>query len=85
MDIFSKKDRALYLFAAKLFSECTVRIVAPVLLLILIAQWLIGKYQLGWWVNALAFALGAVFTASDLRKKAIAWGKEYEDLLKLQK
>ena len=82
MKVFSPKQRALYIFAVKLFTLCTVRIAVPVVLFTLFARWIVEKFDLGWWPFGVAFLCAGLFTSWDLKNKTKEWGSEYTQILK---
>ncbi|OGH70102.1 MAG: hypothetical protein A3C90_03630 [Candidatus Magasanikbacteria bacterium RIFCSPHIGHO2_02_FULL_51_14] len=74
------KDRKYYLFALKIAGDFGITIAIPVVVFVLIGQWLDGKYGTRPWLTILAFVLAAVLTARIIVKKARAYGKEYEQI-----
>lgn len=57
-------------------------IAVPIVMFVIIGQWLDGKYNSSPWFTILAFVLAALVSAKLIYKKAKEYGKEYKDLNK---
>ena len=55
-------------------------IAAPVIVFVLIGQWLDGKYDKAPWLTVIAFVLAAVLSGVMISKKAKRYGKQFQDL-----
>ena len=74
------KDRKYYLFALRIISDFGATIAVPVVVFVLIGQWLDGKYNKSPWFTVLAFAIAAFLSGKMIYKKAKRYGREYQDL-----
>ncbi len=74
------KDRKYYLFALRIIGDFGASIAVPVVIFVLIGQWLDDKYDKSPWFTVLAFVLAAVLSGRMIYKKAKRYGKEYQDL-----
>jgi len=74
-------DRDFYLFAFRIIGDFGASIAVPVVVFVLIGQWLDGKYDKGPLFTVLAFILAAAITAKTIHKKAKRYGDEYQDLV----
>lgn len=74
------KDRKYYLFAIRIIGDFGASIAVPVVVFVLIGQWLDGKYNKSPWFTVIAFVLAAVLSGKMIYKKAEKYGKEYQDL-----
>lgn len=57
-------------------------IAVPIVVFVIIGQWLDGKYDKSPWFTILAFVLAALLSGRLIYKKAKEYGKEYKDLNK---
>lgn len=73
-------DRTYYLFALRIVGDFGASIAVPVVVFVLIGQWLDGKYDKGPLFTILAFAFAAVTSAKMIYKKAKKYGREYQEL-----
>lgn len=94
MDFFSKicpslnfmqdkpktSDRAYYLFALKIIGDFGASIAVPIVIFVLVGQWLDQKYQKGPWFTALAFVLAALISGKIIYRRAKIYGAEYQAL-----
>ncbi len=55
-------------------------IAVPVIVFVLIGQWLDKKYNMSPWFTILAFVLAALVSGKLIYKKAKEYGKEYKEL-----
>jgi F0F1-type ATP synthase assembly protein I len=76
----SKKttDREYYLFAFRIMGDFGVTIAVPVVLFVLIGQYLDGKYNTRPWFMVVGFLMAGLLTAKLIHKKAKRYGKEYQ-------
>ena len=74
------KDRKYYLFAVRIIGDFGASIAVPVVVFVLIGQWLDGKYEKGSWFTVIAFVLAAVLSGKMIYKKAKRYGDEYQKL-----
>ncbi len=74
------KDRKYYLFAVRIIGDFGASIAVPVVVFVLIGQWLDAKYDKSPWFTVIAFALAAVLSGKMIYKKAKRYGKEYQDI-----
>lgn len=74
------KDRKYYLFAVRIIGDFGASIAVPVVVFVLIGQWLDGKYDKSPWFTIFGFALAAILSGKMIYKKAKRYGKEYQDL-----
>lgn len=74
------KDRKYYLFALRIIGDFGASIAVPVVVFVLIGQWLDGKYDKGPWFTVLGFALAAILSGKMIYKKAKKYGSEYQSL-----
>ena len=74
------KDRKYYLFALRIIGDFGASIAIPVVVFVLIGQWLDGKYEKSPWFTVIAFALAVVLSGKMIYKKAKRYGKEYQDI-----
>jgi F0F1-type ATP synthase assembly protein I len=78
-------DRSYYLFALKIIGDFGAAIAAPVVIFVLIGQWLDGKYDKGPLFTIIAFILAAAISAKIIHKRAKQYGKEYQALVDKEK
>lgn len=55
-------------------------IAVPVVVFVLIGQWLEGKYGFTPWFTVIAFIISAVLSGISIYKKAKRYGEEYKKL-----
>lgn len=73
-------DREYYLFAFRIIGDFGVTIAVPVIIFVLIGQYLDGKYGTNPWLTVLGIIVAALITAKIIYKKAKCYGKEYQDM-----
>ncbi|PLX28221.1 hypothetical protein C0581_03060 [Candidatus Parcubacteria bacterium] len=74
------KDRKYTLMGLSIIGDFGATIAVPVILFVIIGQWLEGKYGYAPWFTVLGFVLAALLSGKLIYKKAKQYGKEYEDL-----
>jgi len=74
------KDRKYILLGLRITGDFGATIAVPIIIFVLIGQWLDGKYEKSPWFTVLAFILAAILSGKMIYKKAKAYGKEYQDL-----
>jgi len=74
------KDRAYLLMGLRIVGDFGATIAVPVVVFVLIGQWLEGKYGHAPWFTILAFVLAAVLSGISIYKKAKSYGEEYKNL-----
>lgn len=76
-------DREYYLFALRIIGDFGASIAAPVVLFVLIGQWLDAKYATAPQFMITGFVVAALASARIIYKKAKKYGQEYQALNKL--
>ncbi len=78
----SKKStsREYYLFAFKIMGDFGASIAIPVVLFVLVGQYLDEKYHRGPLFTILGFILAALISVKIIHKKAKYFGEEYKKL-----
>ncbi|MFH0857492.1 MAG: AtpZ/AtpI family protein [Candidatus Magasanikbacteria bacterium] len=78
----SKKtsDREYWMFAMKIVGNFGATIAAPVVVFVMIGQYLDEKYSRGPWFTVLGFVVSALLTGLMIYRKAKKYSKEYEAL-----
>lgn len=71
-------DREYYLFAFRIIGDFGVTIAVPVIIFVLIGQYLDALYGTKPWVLIAGFVLAGLLTAKLIHKKANRYGKEYQ-------
>lgn len=74
------KDRKYYLFALRIIGDFGASIAVPVVVFVLIGQWLDGMYDKSPWFTVVSFVLAAVLSGKMIYKKAKRYGDEYQKL-----
>lgn len=74
------KDRAYILMGLRIVGDFGATIAVPVIIFVLIGQWLEGKYGHAPWFTVIAFVLSAVLSGISIYKKAKRYGEEYKKL-----
>ncbi|MBT3538915.1 AtpZ/AtpI family protein [Candidatus Parcubacteria bacterium] len=74
------KDRKYMLMGLRIIGDFGATIAVPIVLFVLIGQWLEGKYGYAPWFTVLGFILAALLSGKLIYKKAKQYGKEYEQL-----
>lgn len=73
-------DKKYWVFALKIVIDFGATIAVPVVVFVLVGQWLDKKYQTSPLCTILAFALAAVISGKIIYTKAKRYGKEYQEL-----
>lgn len=76
------QERKYILLGFKIVGDFGATIALPVVLFVVIAQKLEGKYGGAPWLTVIGFILAAGLTAKLIVKKAKAYGQEYQKLEK---
>ncbi len=71
-------DRQYYLFAFRIIGDFGMTIAVPVVVFVLIGQYLDGKYNTGPWFMVAGFVVAGLITAKLIHKKARMYGDEYQ-------
>ncbi|OGH64199.1 MAG: hypothetical protein A2821_03870 [Candidatus Magasanikbacteria bacterium RIFCSPHIGHO2_01_FULL_41_23] len=74
------KDRRYALLGLRIVGDFGASIAVPVILFVLIGQWLDDIYQQGYWFTIFAFVLAAAISARMIYKKAKAYGTEFQNM-----
>lgn len=74
------KSRNNMLLGFRIVGDFGATIAIPVVLFVIIGQWLDGRYNKSPWFTILGFVLAALITTVMIKKKAKEYGKEYHDL-----
>ena len=73
-------DRAYYMFALRIVGDFGATIAVPVVLFVLLGQYVDGKYHKSPLFTILGFALAAVLSGMSIYKKAKRYGSEYQKM-----
>lgn len=68
------------LLGLRIVGDFGATIAVPVVVFVLIGQWLDEKYSKSPWFTIIAFALAALVSGKIIYKKAKEYGKEYQDI-----
>jgi len=74
------KERKYMLMGLRIVGDFGATIAVPVVLFVLIGQWLEGKYGYAPWFTIGGFVLAAALSGKMIYKKAKAYGKAYQEL-----
>lgn len=75
-------DRAHYLLAFRIMGDFGASIAVPVVVLVLLGQWLDAKYQTQPWLMIVGFILAAASSAKIIYTKSKKYGQEYQQMTK---
>ena len=78
--LIDPKDRKYYLLGLRIAGDFGATIAAPVIVFVLIGQWLDWKYDKAPWLTVIAFVLAAILSGVMITKKAKIYGKQFQDL-----
>jgi len=73
-------DREYMLFAIRIMGDFGVSIAAPVVVFVLIGQYLDGRYGHAPFFTVLGFLLAAALTVRIIQRKAKRYGEEYQKM-----
>ena len=74
------KDRKYMLMGLRIAGDFGATIAVPIIIFVLIGQWLDEKYAKSPWFTVIGFVLAALVSGRIIYKKAKRYGKEYQDL-----
>lgn len=80
MPVQKTPDREYILFAMRIMGDFGVSIAAPVVIFVLIGQYLDDKYRRSPWFTIAGFVLAAALSGIMIYRKAKKYGQEYERL-----
>lgn len=75
-------DRGYYMFALRIVGDFGVTIAVPVVILVLIGQWLDNKWHTSPLFTILGFIVAALLSGIIIYRKAKRYGAEYQKLSK---
>lgn len=78
--LIDQKDRKYYLLGLRIAGDFGAMIAVPVVIFVLIGQWLDGKYDKAPWLTILAFILAAALSGITIYKKAKKYGKQFQEI-----
>ena len=74
------KERKYILMGLRIVGDFGATIAVPVVLFVLVGQWLEGKYGYAPWLTVGGFVLAAALSGKMIYKKAKEYGREYQEL-----
>ncbi|MDD2655991.1 MAG: AtpZ/AtpI family protein [Patescibacteria group bacterium] len=74
------KDRKYMMLGLRIVGDFGAIIAVPIIVFVLIGQWLEGKYGHAPWFTISAFLLAAFLSTKMIYKKAKLYGEEYKKL-----
>lgn len=74
------KERKYILMGLRIIGDFGATIALPVVVFVIIGQWLEGRYGYAPWFTVAAFILAALLSGRMIYKKAKEYGKEYQAL-----
>ncbi len=75
-------DRAYVMLGMQIIGDFGATIAIPVVLFVLIGQWLEGKYGHAPWFTVGAFVLAALLSGKMIYTKAKEYGRKYQEIEK---
>ena len=76
------KDRQYLFLGLRIVGDFGATIAVPVVLFVLLGQWIDKQYNFSPWGTIVAFAFAAVLSGMIVYRKAKDYGKQYEELEK---
>jgi len=76
----NERERKYTMLGLRIVGDFGASIAIPVVVFVIIGQWLDEKYQKGPLFTILAFVLAALISGKMIYKKAKEYNKEYRDL-----
>lgn len=73
------KDRQYMLLGLRIAGDFGATIAVPIVIFVIIGQWLEGRYGHAPWFTISAFVLSAVLSGISIYKKAKKYGEEYKN------
>lgn len=83
LDKPKNKDRAYQMLGLRIVGDFGVTIAAPIVLFVLVGQWLDDKYTRTPLFTVLGFVLAAVLSGRVIYKKAKTYGDAYKNIEKM--
>ena len=78
-------DRQYYLFALRIIGDFGASIAVPVVMFVLIGQYLDGKYNRSPLFTIIGFVLAALISGKIIHKKSKIYGREYQSMVDEEK
>ncbi|OGH71384.1 MAG: hypothetical protein A2921_04630 [Candidatus Magasanikbacteria bacterium RIFCSPLOWO2_01_FULL_43_20b] len=78
--LIDQKDRKYYLLGLRIAGDFGATIAAPVIIFVLVGQWLDGKYDKAPWLTVVSFLLAALLSGRMIYKKAKKYGKQFQEI-----
>lgn len=78
--LLDPKDRKYYLLGLRIAGDFGATIAVPVVIFVLIGQWLDGRYDRSPWFTVAAFIFAALLSGMMIYKKAKRYGRVFQDL-----
>jgi len=78
-------DRRYYLFALKIMGDFGAAIAAPVVIFVLLGQWLDGRYGTNLVFTIFGFVIAFLISIRIIYKKAKIYGEQYSRLADIKK
>lgn len=73
-------DRQYYLFALKIMGDFGVAIAVPVIVMVMLGQWLDNKYSFTPVFTVFGFVIAALLSVNRIYKKAKIYGEMYRKM-----
>jgi len=78
-------DRKYIAMGLRIIGDFGATIAVPVVLFVLVGQWLDGRYGYAPWFTVCGFVLSALLSGKMIYDKARKYGEEYKDIESTQK
>ena len=75
-----QNDRKYWIFALKIVGDFGASIAIPVVIFVIIGQWIDRRFDFSPWATVFAFLLSAVVSGKMIYQKAKKYGNEYQNL-----